>query len=363
MKNEASLRGEFELALQKRVSNIVEGFWKEDFKTPSFLTFDKTSAHLEMLESLFDPKVRVLRDVQPLHYSQQVKWPTKIKKGHLQKLKQYIEMAMQNYVRDAERLVRIAPFSIELFPENTGWNHIPDNKHYYTPERYFLNATYRGGSSHMHIFPCLDYLLFEDAELFLKRINTLVHFELWLTEISNKDGYFDSIFSALLVNHSCFQLKWAESSGGSRGVPATISKFCEVMRAYINKTELTKALRNAGSGTSFAKGLHLAALGLYDEDPGKLMDGTELICSSWPKTNIAVWDGGRYPFVNVPAISMLRTGHRNGMSVDIPDALSMFSELVFCEDPNSFDLGYSLFPGIKNISKNETFSSKELLLG
>lgn len=357
---EQEARDSFKSALQKRLLTVIQTTSKNGHQSIFFqASLDASVGSFREFVNSLGPQVQINLPTGP--GSPSPKLP--LNKGATAKLNERLSRLLSDYQREADELIRRAPFALGVFPEATGWKKEGEARERYSPENYFFNAHFKGEAHHTHVMPVIDYVLGGDAGLFLRRMLWLSLFEHWHFARSGKPGYFDSIFTALLTGQKNHLADWYSYPPADRHVPPTTTKSCELLCCHLQNVAVPSSLRTAKSGSQFDKVFYEACLALTDRDADALSGACGSMAGLWPRTEFAVWNGRYNPFVCVPAISLLRAAIRCGLDPVVPKELAAYSALITLSDPTLPDSGYALYPGADLLGKADEISLSALLMG
>ncbi len=274
------------------------------------------------------------------------KWPKGLTAARKRKLRRSIETCARVFAYEAETILRRSEPSLGVFPEPSNWSQDPDSTLRYTPRAYFLNALDRGSSISLQALPVLDRLFGGSADQLLQSLLAFSALEAEFIRLAGHYGYFDGVFTALLVGNTRHLSLWSQCNIGPRALPPPVRRACDILQRWIADAIGTLQESGCTSRTAFDIALHQSFLGLARRNVDLINLGVSGLIATWSRTDLAVWDGRLLPFLNVPAMAILRTAIRNGLSPMIPDDDDIDVEVVEASDPNKHSAPFALYPGI-----------------
>ena len=281
-------------------------------------------------------------------------WP-KCSASRKKKLKKLVAECAGSLAHDARRILKLVGPCIGEFPANTNWSMEPSPQSplmRYSPRAYFLNAIYRGGGPALKVLPILERLFGGSADDFLSQLLVFSRFESELIRLSGTTAYFDSVFTALIVGDDTHLSQWAEQFEG-QGLPTAVRRACEILQGYIRDRGDSSKTTKCTSKSTFDVAMHQAFLGLAQRSRDLVDEGVNGLFNAWPRTDLAVWEGRRVPFINVPAIAVLRAAIRADIAPTITDEEGSDRELIEAREPIVARSPFVVYPGI-NLVVNES---------
>ncbi len=361
---DGSLVPQFRQRLALRIARLLQYADESKQRGVGILSLPETDDGLHRLSKLCS-ELEFGVPLPPLRNIRAASWPRYSPSRRI-KLRQAVQSSTVTLANEAERLLKLSGPCLGVFPEGSHWSrdlHPSSPYMRYTPKAYFLNAVYRGQSTSLQVLPILGRLFGASAEDLLSSLLASSCLEAELIRLSDHYGYFDHVFTGLLVGNKRHLALWARMEFTGHGLPPSTRSSWNTLRSWILGSEIPASELGYAPRTKFDAAVRNAFLGIARGDVRLIDQGVVGLLETWPRTDLAVWVGCQLPFLNIPAIAVIRTARRAGLAPSIPEVEDVDRELIEAPDPAQPVTPFALYPGIDLMIREPGLEPATLFVG